>query len=114
MQFSKQYICVFGVFKEVWLAEGREPPTVVTAAVQRSTGCPLREVPGRPIHGQQRRAFRVSKQIGVVNPGSQRQAESSANTRIEEFEAEGYELVDQEIELGSDGMTLLPVFESDE
>ena len=56
----------------------------------------------------------VSKQIEIVNSGSQRQAESSANTRIEEFKADGYEFVDQEIELGSDGMTLLPVFESDE
>jgi len=36
----------------------------------------------------------VSTQIEIVNSGSQRQAESSANNRIEEFEADGYELVD--------------------
>lgn len=56
----------------------------------------------------------MSKQIEIVNSGSQQQAKSSANNRIEEYEADGYELVDQEIELGNNGMTILLVFASNE
>jgi len=54
----------------------------------------------------------VSKRIEIVNSGSQKQAESAANNQIREHEADGYELVDQEIELGGNGVTILLVFES--
>lgn len=56
----------------------------------------------------------MSRQIEIVNSGSQQQAESSANNRIEEFEADGYDLVDQEIALGGNGVTILLVFDSGE
>ncbi|WP_168215857.1 hypothetical protein [Halorussus ruber] len=56
----------------------------------------------------------MSKQIEIVNSGSQQQAKSSANNRIEEFEADGYDLADQEIALGNNGVTILLVFASDE
>lgn len=56
----------------------------------------------------------VNKQREIVQSGSRQQAESSANNRIEEFEADGYELADREIALGSGGVTILLVFASDE
>ncbi|WP_170977374.1 hypothetical protein [Halorussus salinisoli] len=56
----------------------------------------------------------MNKQIEIVQSGSRQQAESSANNRIEEFEADGYDLVDQEIALGGNGVTLLLVFASNE
>jgi hypothetical protein len=61
-----------------------------------------------------RDTFYVSKQIELVQSGSQQQAESSANNRIEKFEDNGYDLVDQEIALGGNGVTILLVFASDE
>lgn len=56
----------------------------------------------------------MSKQIEIVQSGSRQQAKSSANNRIEEFESDGYDLVDQELALGGNGTTILLVFESDE
>lgn len=54
------------------------------------------------------------KQIEIVQSDSRQQAESSANNRIEEYEANGFELVDQEIAVGGNGVTLLLVFETAE
>lgn len=56
----------------------------------------------------------MSKQIELVHSGSRQQAESAANNRIEEFEADDYDLVDQELALGSNGVTILLVFDSSE
>ena len=56
----------------------------------------------------------MSKQIEIVRSDSRQQAESSANNRIEEYEANGFELVDQEIAVGGSGVTLLLVFETAE
>ena len=55
----------------------------------------------------------MSKQIEVVQSDSRQQAESAANNRIEEYEANGFELADQEIAVGN-GVTLLLVFETAE
>ncbi|WP_167599506.1 hypothetical protein [Halorussus marinus] len=54
----------------------------------------------------------MSKQLEIVESGSQKQAESTANNRIRAYEEDGYDLVDQEIGLGSNGVTILLVFES--
>lgn len=54
------------------------------------------------------------KQIELVQSDSRQQAESSANNRIEEHEENGFELVDQEIAVGQNGVTLLLVFETPE
>jgi len=56
----------------------------------------------------------VSKRIEIVSSGSQKQAESAANNRVREYEDDGYDLVDQEVALGGDGVTILLVFESSE
>ena len=56
----------------------------------------------------------MSKQVEIVQSDSRQQAESSANNRIEEYEADGFELADQEIALGRNGVTLLLVFETAE
>lgn len=56
----------------------------------------------------------MSKQLEIVSSGSQKQAESAANNRVREYEGDGYDLVDQEIALGGDGVTILLVFESAE
>ena len=56
----------------------------------------------------------MSKQIEIVQSDSRQQAESSANNRIEEYEADGFELVDQEVALGRNGVTLVIVFETTE
>ena len=52
--------------------------------------------------------------VEIVQSDSRQQAESSANNRIEEYEENGFELVDQEITIGNSGVTLLLVFETDE
>jgi len=57
---------------------------------------------------------RVSKQLEIVSSGSQKQAESAANNRAREYEGDGCDLVDREIALGGDGVTILLVFESGE
>ena len=56
----------------------------------------------------------MSKQIEIVQSDSRQQAESSANNRIDEYEADGFELADQEVALGPNGVTLLLVFETAE
>ncbi|MFC4451716.1 hypothetical protein [Halorussus aquaticus] len=56
----------------------------------------------------------MTKQIELVQSGSRQQVESSANNRIEEYEADGYDLVDQEISLDGNGVTILLVFASGE
>jgi len=56
----------------------------------------------------------VSKQLEIVGSESQKRAESAANDRVREYEGDGYDLVDQEIAVGSDGVTILLVFESGE
>lgn len=56
----------------------------------------------------------MSNQIEIVQSDSRQQAESSANNRIEEYEENGFELVDQEVAVGNNGVTLLLVFETAE
>ena len=56
----------------------------------------------------------MSKQVELVQSGSRQQVESAANNRIEEYEADGFELVDQEIDVERDGVTVLLVFETAE
>jgi len=56
----------------------------------------------------------MSKQIELVQSDSRQRAESSANNRIEEYEEEGFDLADQEIAVGRNGVTVLLVFETTE
>ena len=56
----------------------------------------------------------MSTQLEIVTSESHRQAQSSANNRIDEYEDAGFELVDQEIDAESRGVTVLLVFESAE
>ena len=50
-------------------------------------------------------------EIELVHSDSRQQAQSAANNRIEEYESDGYALVDQELAVGANGVTLLLVFE---
>jgi hypothetical protein len=54
----------------------------------------------------------MSKQIELVQSDSRQQVESSVNNRVEEYEEDGFELVDQEIAVERDGVTVLLVFET--
>lgn len=56
----------------------------------------------------------MNNRIELVQSDSRQQAESSANNRIEEYETEGFELVDQEVAVGRSGVTILLVFETAE
>ena len=56
----------------------------------------------------------MSNQIEIVQSDSRQQAQSSANNRIEEYEENDFELVDQEIAIGHNGVTLLLVFTTTE
>lgn len=67
-----------------------------------------------PCYNQQQKNHSMSNQIELVQSDSRQQAESSANNRIEEYEQNGFELVDQEVAVGNNSVTLLLVFETAE
>ncbi|MFB6170667.1 MAG: hypothetical protein ABEJ06_05905 [Haloarculaceae archaeon] len=54
----------------------------------------------------------MGTRIELVRSDSRQQAESAANNRIEEYEADGFELADQELDVEGSSVTMLLVFET--
>lgn len=69
-------------------------------------------MPGTPFTVAGDEFVRMGTRIELVRSDSRQQAESAANNRIEEYEADGFELADQELDVEGSSVTMLLVFET--
>ena len=56
----------------------------------------------------------MTTQIEVVQSASYRQLQSSVNAHVEEYEADGFVLTDQELDVENNSVTAMLVFEDSE